>query len=299
MPQQDQQHAMTQHSVKTTDGLMLHVQTWGQPTATPVILVHGYPDSHTVWTQIAEQLADQYYVIAYDVRGAGQSDVPKTIRAYRLEQLAQDLASVSRALLGERPFHLVAHDWGSIQSWESVTTPRLEGQIASFTTLSGPALDHASIWLRDRAKDSKSTLIGQLAKSWYIAFFHLPWAAPLLWKAAGGRYWHRVVEWMEQQPNLPQNPSQTVDGMQGVNLYRANFIDRLRQPNIRMAHCPVQAIVLERDMFVGKALMDDLARWVPDLTVHRLDTAHWGILSQPTAIAELVRSFIQDHPATS
>lgn len=289
---------MTTSRITTTDGITLHVQTWGDATRPPMILVHGYPDSHSVWTPIAEQLAHDFYVIAYDVRGAGLSDAPSAIRAYRLEQLAQDLASVSRALLGQRAFHLVAHDWGSIQSWESVATPRLQGQILSFTTLSGPSLDHAAIWLRDRAKDNKQTFFGQLAKSWYIAFFHLPWAAPLLWKTVWGRHWHRVVERMEGASGLPQNPSQTQDGMQGVNLYRANFMDRLWQPNVRIAHCPVQAIVLERDVFVGKALMDDLARWVPQLTVNRLNTGHWGILSQPKAVADLVRQFAQQHEAS-
>lgn len=279
-------------TVKTTDGFTLHVQTWGESNNTPIIMVHGYPDSHTVWDQIAQDLAQDYYVITYDVRGAGKSDTPKSIRAYRLEQLAQDLAAVAKQTVGERGFHLVGHDWGSIQSWESVTTPRLQGQILSFSTLSGPSLDHAAIWLRDRAKDSKRTFFGQLAKSWYIAFFHLPWAAPLVWQLVWGKYWHKAVELMEQRKDLPQNPSQTADGVRGVNLYRANFMDRLWHPQQRFAHCPVQAIVLERDAFVGKALMDDLARWVPDLTVHRLNAGHWGILSRPQEVAALVRQFI-------
>jgi pimeloyl-ACP methyl ester carboxylesterase len=279
-------------TVKTTDGFTLHVQTWGESNNTPIIMVHGYPDSHTVWDQIAQDLAQDYYVITYDVRGAGKSDTPKSIRAYRLEQLAQDLAAVAKQTVGERGFHLVGHDWGSIQSWESVTTPRLQGQILSFSTLSGPSLDHAAIWLRDRAKDSKRTFFGQLAKSWYIAFFHLPWAAPLVWQLVWGKYWHKAVELMEQRKDLPQNPSQTADGVRGVNLYRANFMGRLWHPQQRFAHCPVQAIVLERDAFVGKALMDDLARWVPDLTVHRLNAGHWGILSRPQEVAALVRQFI-------
>lgn len=280
-------------TVKTTDGFTLHVQTWGESNKTPIIMVHGYPDSHTVWDIIAQDLAHDYYVITYDVRGAGKSDTPKAIRAYRLEQLAQDLAAVAKQTIGERAFHLVGHDWGSIQSWESVTTPRLQGQILSFTTLSGPSLDHAAIWLRDRAKDSKRTFFGQLAKSWYIAFFHLPWAAPLVWQLLWGKYWHKAVEVLEQTKDLPQNPSQTADGVRGVNLYRANFIDRLWHPQQRFAHCPVQAIVLERDAFVGKALMDDLARWVPDLTMHRLNAGHWGILSRPQEVASLIRQFIQ------
>ncbi len=45
-----------------------------------VLLVHGYPDAATVWTTVAEGLAERYRVIAYDVRGAGRSSVPARLR---------------------------------------------------------------------------------------------------------------------------------------------------------------------------------------------------------------------------
>ena len=51
----------TTHHIYTEDGVRLFAECWGNPTATPLVLVHGYPDSHTVWTQIAEQLAVDFY----------------------------------------------------------------------------------------------------------------------------------------------------------------------------------------------------------------------------------------------
>ncbi|MFP4596292.1 alpha/beta fold hydrolase, partial [Ralstonia sp.] len=51
----------------------LAVKTWGDPARPTVVLVHGYPDNSEVWHEMAPLLARDYYVIAYDVRGAGQS----------------------------------------------------------------------------------------------------------------------------------------------------------------------------------------------------------------------------------
>ena len=283
----------TTHHIYTEDGVRLFAECWGNPTATPLVLVHGYPDSHTVWTQIAEQLAADFYVVTYDVRGAGQSDAPPRVRDYRLEILAQDLKAVVDQLLPERDFHLAAHDWGSIQSWESVTTAALQGRIVSFTSLSGPALDHAGFWLRTKAVKDPKVMLRQLSKSWYIYMFHLPLLAPQLWQHVLGKRWGQIVEKMEQVSPLPENPTQTADGRQGVQLYRANFIDRILKPRIRRAHCPVQVVVLKQDAFVDFGLFDELSRWVHQPSFYELDAAHWAILSRPTEVAQLIKKYVR------
>lgn len=284
------------HWIEAANGIRLFATSWGNPDNTPLVLVHGYPDSHTVWESIVTQLADQFYVIAYDVRGAGKSTIPKYTRDYRIELLAQDLVAVVNELLPNRQFHLAAHDWGSIQSWESVTTPALKGRILSFTTLSGPSLDHAALTLRRQFKRMPLQTLKQLGKSWYIAGFHLPLLAPLSWRLYLGKKWHRVVDQLERTPGLPENPTQTSDGIHGINLYRANFIERLSQPRERIAHCPVQVIILEKDAFVSEAYMQYLPEWVSNLTMQRLNANHWAILSKPDVVATYIREFALAHP---
>ncbi|XID74697.1 alpha/beta fold hydrolase [Alkanindiges sp. WGS2144] len=285
------------HWVEAGNGIRLFAESWGNENNTPIILVHGYPDSHTVWQSIAGQLAEQFYVIAYDVRGAGKSSIPKHIKDYKIDVLARDLAAVADQIIPNRQFHLAAHDWGSIQSWESVTTPALEGRILSFTTLSGPSLDHAALMLRQQFKTNPAKVLKQLSMSWYIAGFHLPLLAPLSWKLFLGKKWHRVVDQLEKTEGLPENPTQTSDGVHGINLYRANFIDRLSHPRERIAHCPVQVIILEKDAFVSESYMKDLPRWVSDLTINRMKANHWAILSQPTTVANYIQDFALAYPA--
>ena len=283
------------HWIDAGHDVRIFAETWGNENNPPIVLVHGYPDSHTVWESIATQLADQFYVIAYDVRGAGKSSVPTGLNAYKIAVLAHDLQAVVNTLLPNRQFHLAAHDWGSIQSWESVTTPALQGRILSFTSLSGPSLDHAALMLKSEFKTKPLKILKQLSMSWYIAAFHVPLLAPLTWKLYWGKHWHRIVDELENSKNLPQNPTQTSDGIQGINLYRANFIDRLSNPRQRIAHCPVQVIILEKDAFVSEGYMKDLPRWVSDLTVNRINANHWAILSQPTVVANYIRDFVLAH----
>ncbi len=117
-----------------------------------VLLVHGYPDTHAVWTMIHAELGSELRVVRYDVRGAGASQAPRQRAGYRLEHLAEDLFAVADAVSPDAPVHLVAHDWGSIQAWHAVTDPRAAGRIASFTSISGPCLDHTGYWLRERIR---------------------------------------------------------------------------------------------------------------------------------------------------
>ncbi|WP_329263229.1 alpha/beta fold hydrolase [Streptomyces sp. NBC_01478] len=100
------------------DGVELAAYQWGASTAPAVVLVHGYPDTSAVWRPVAERLADQFHVTAFDVRGAGASHRPRGLRAYRMSRLEADLEAVLDAVSPDRPVHLVGHDWGSIHSWD-------------------------------------------------------------------------------------------------------------------------------------------------------------------------------------
>ncbi|MFT3859270.1 MAG: alpha/beta fold hydrolase [Aquabacterium sp.] len=134
----------------------LRAESWGQVGHPVVVLVHGYPDNRSEWRPIAQYLAArQYQVVAYDVRGAGESIKPKGRAAYRLDKLMADFKAVIDVVSPDRPVHLVGHDWGSVQAWEFATEPALKGRIASYVSCSGPCLDHAGFWLRSRLQSPR------------------------------------------------------------------------------------------------------------------------------------------------
>ncbi len=276
------------------DGVNLAVRTWSADKSPTVILVHGYPDANHVWEKVAERLSRHFKVVAYDVRGAGNSSVPKGRAAYKLRELRDDLHAVMDAVSPNEKVHLVGHDWGSIQTWESVTDPGAEQRIASYTTLSGPCLDHVGQWMKARLREQKiGVVLNQLSHSWYIGAFQLPVLAPALWKAGLAKAWPQVLRRTE---NLDSEPSATQlqDGTHGIELYRANMLPCLLKPRERYTKVPVQLIVARDDNYVRPAMLEDLSQWTDRLWRRELDCGHWGpLLQHPDVTADWIRDFIQ------
>jgi len=280
------------HHGITRQGVSLAVRQRGADPDKPVVLlVHGYPDNSDIWERVAEHLANDYQVAAYDVRGAGASSAPRGLAAYRLAELSADLFAVIDVVSPERPVHLVAHDWGSIQAWEAVTEPGAEKRIASFTSLSGPCLDHVGQSLRS-AGDPLSSL-RQAAKSWYIAAFHLPLLAPLAWKFGLADAWPAWLARTEKLDHAPASATQRQDGAQGIALYRANMLPRLLHSRERHTRIPVQQLVALKDRYVGPSLMALAEPWTDVLWRQELPTGHWGpLLACPEITAGHIREFI-------
>ncbi|PNE01470.1 short chain dehydrogenase [Alcanivorax sp. MD8A] len=271
----------------------LAVRTWSDDKSPTVVLVHGYPDANHVWEKVAERLSRDFKVVAYDVRGAGDSSVPKGRASYKLRELRNDLHAVMDAECPDEKVHLVAHDWGSIQTWESVTDPGAEQRIASYTTLSGPCLDHVGQWMKTNLKQNPAAVLNQLSHSWYIGAFQLPVLAPALWKAGLAKAWPGVLKRTENL-DIEPSASQLKDGVHGIELYRANMIPCLLKPRERYTKVPVQLIVAREDNYVRPAMLEDLPKWTDQLWRRELDTGHWGPLQQyPDVTAKWVREFIQ------
>src|ERR1700730_10808617 len=64
-------------SVKTPDGLTVSAQEWGNPNGPEILLIHGFAQSHLSWMrQVDSDLAKEFLIITYDLRGHGNSDKP-------------------------------------------------------------------------------------------------------------------------------------------------------------------------------------------------------------------------------
>jgi NAD(P)-dependent dehydrogenase (short-subunit alcohol dehydrogenase family)/pimeloyl-ACP methyl ester carboxylesterase len=282
-----------------TGGIELCVAELGDPSAPTVVLVHGYPDSKEVWSEVAPRLAERFHVVLYDVRGHGRSTAPRPLRGgFTLEKLTDDFLAVADAVSPDRPVHLVGHDWGSVQAWEFVTVRRTEGRVASFTSMSGPSLDHLGLWIDKRLKRPTPRRVGQLlgqsARSWYVYALHTPKLPELAWRGPLGKHWPRLLERAEKIPGGPYPTSSLpTDAAHGVWLYRDNIRPRLRRPRRdAYAHAPVQLITPLDDVFLSEKLYDDLDRWVPQLTRRTLPAKHWIPRTRPDRLAAWITEFV-------
>jgi len=267
----------------------------GRPT---VVLVHGYPDRQDTWNALVRRLPlEDWHVVTYDVRGAGASDTPADRAGYRTERLVDDLVAVLDSVSADRA-HLVGHDWGSVQLWDAVaaesTDERLRGRIASFTSISGPSLDHLA-WLSRHRRGREVAMLNQMLHSWYVYAFHLPALPELVWRRA----WPRLTRQLELRQGLPEGhwgPELGDDAANGLNLYRANVLGRMRAPQRWRTDVPVLVLRPTRDAFLTSVIEDGLEEFCSDVRTERLDAGHWVIVSQPERVAAFVVEHVRSHP---
>ena len=289
-------HAMSRRTIHG-DGLQLAV--WEGPRNGPTVLfVHGYPDTHVVWDRVVERLAGDFHCVVYDVRGAGESGVPADRAGYRLAHLRADLAAVLAAVASSEQVHLVGHDWGSLQAWDAVVRadgePALSGRFASYTTISGPCLDHVSAWTSAAWRGGwqrKRGALRQLRHSWYVFAFQVPVLPELVLRRVNRRLLERRQHGTYHfADTLPE------DAARGVNLYRANILARRPEvPGGPYTFLPVQLLVPVRDAYVTPEFYRDLHRYVADLSRVDLDAGHWAPHTHAEEVARLVATFVHDH----
>ncbi|MEO9894906.1 MAG: alpha/beta hydrolase [Paracoccaceae bacterium] len=78
----------------------------------PVLLLHGFPQTHAMWHAIAPRLSQNFTVIAADLRGYGDSSKPNTMQEMSFRPMAADQVALMEHL-GFSHFHLVGHDRGA------------------------------------------------------------------------------------------------------------------------------------------------------------------------------------------
>ncbi|HEY7044104.1 MAG TPA: alpha/beta fold hydrolase [Nocardioidaceae bacterium] len=276
---------------------------WQGPRNGPtIVFVHGYPDTHVLWDPVIERLVDRFHCVAYDVRGAGESGAPTDAGGYRLGYLRADVAAVIDAVQDEASVsdrvHLVGHDWGSVQLWDAVirsgSDARLAGRLASFTSISGPCLEHVGAWMRSARRGTwkhRRAVLRQLLHSWYVLAFQVPVLPEIVLRRVNRRLLRRRPRASHHfAPSLPD------DSVRGLGLYRANILSRREPlPGGATTDLPVQVIVLLRDPYVTSACLSDLQRWTSDLTRVELDAGHWAPYTHADEVVSLIARHVDSH----
>jgi non-heme chloroperoxidase len=104
---------MRVHTVKGAAGVNLHVREYGKSTGIPILLIHGWSQSHLCWSkQYESTLTDDARIVALDLRGHGMSDAPTEVDQYTDgDKWADDIAAVIDELALDRPI-LVGWSYG-------------------------------------------------------------------------------------------------------------------------------------------------------------------------------------------
>ena len=206
------------------NGLRHHVVDEGG--GEPVLLLHGFPDSHLLWRhQIPALVAAGYRVVAPDLRGFGETDAPEGVEEYAIDKVIGDLTAILDRL-GIGKAHVVCHDWGALVGW--CFAALLPERVERFAAL---CVGHPGAFF--------AAGIEQREKSWYILFFQLRGLAE---EALRRDDWKLFREWIRHHPETEQfirDLSRPGRLTAGLNWYRANvpperlFGEPLEIPKVR------------------------------------------------------------------
>ena len=114
------------HTVTGGGGLRLHVREWGDPAGAPILFLHGWSQNHLCWArQYESPLAEEFRLVACDLRGHGMSEAPLDPAQYADGALwAADVAAILDGLHLDRPV-VVAWSYGAFVVCDYV---RVHGQ---------------------------------------------------------------------------------------------------------------------------------------------------------------------------
>ena len=280
------------HHYVTVNGVRLHYVEYGKGPL--VVLLHGFPEYWYAWRYQLPALAEAgFRVVAPDLRGYNLSDKPRGVGQYRLELLAQDVKDLIRALDADSAV-VVGHDWGGVIAWHlAMQEPQM---VRKLIILNAP---HPQRYLEELGNP------GQLWRSWYVFLFQLPWLPEWLIRAggfAGLRYRlrHEPVHADAFDPAMIEAYRQALAQpgalTAAINYYRAGFRSVLSglPKQVKPIASPTLIIWGEQDRYLGLRLLEDLERWVPELTLERIpDAGHWVQAEAPERVNELILRFIR------
>jgi pimeloyl-ACP methyl ester carboxylesterase len=297
-----------EHHFAHVNGIQMHYAQAGHGPRL-LVLLHGFPQCWWMWRhQLAlfqpalaatpadrerrAALAERYTAIAPDLRGYNQTDQPRW--GYEIDVLAQDVVELARAL-GHTRAVIAGHDWGGMIAWSLAIAraPLVERLVVA--NAPHPALFAAALGSNWR----------QMLRSWYFAFFQLPFLPELVLRAGNfaalerifratafnkAAFANRDVQIYKEALAKPHALTAAID------YYR----EIMRQGARGMYHgtgmrveAPSLLIWGEDDSALGKELTYGTKRFAPDLRVRYIPRcSHWVVEEQPELVSQYMLEFL-------
>jgi pimeloyl-ACP methyl ester carboxylesterase len=149
--------------IRLGTGVTLNVALAGDHAKPAVILLHGFPESHRTWREVAPRLDDKFFLVMPDQRGFAGSDLPQDVDSYKADVLIDDIFALADAL-GLAQFALVGHDWGGAIAWGAAL--RGDPRLMRLAIINAP---HPVVFQKSLIEDAD-----QRAASQYITAFRAP-----------------------------------------------------------------------------------------------------------------------------
>ncbi|RJF78614.1 alpha/beta fold hydrolase [Rhodopseudomonas palustris] len=267
------------------NGLSFAIDEAGEGDTT-ALLLHGFPEARQSWVRQLPFLAELgWHAVAPDLRGYGGTSRPTGKAVYHIDHLTDDVAALF-AVLGGRRKILIGHDWGGVIAWQTA----LRGKVAldALIILNAP---HPDVFARVLADGWR-----QKRKSWYVAFFQLPWLPEWLMTRELGKPLARMFR--QHSSKIPdeqielyrRNAIQPGAATAMINYYRANA-RALGSSAGALTQLTVPTLMIwgEDDLALDIALTKGNEKHVADFTLRTLPgVSHWVQQDAPDRVNELI-----------
>jgi pimeloyl-ACP methyl ester carboxylesterase len=252
-------------------------------TGTPVLLLHGFPDSGRMWRNQVSALQDAgFRTIVPDLRGFGESDAPDDPGAYAMPLLASDVLAVLDHL-GVARAHVVGHDWGAALAW-------------AIASLAPDRVDHLVALSVGNPQAFSRAGMDQRERSWYMLLFQFAGIAEQ-WLSMDG--WVNFRAWCDHPDHDEvvarlERPGRLTASL---NWYRANVPpEGLVGPPLELppVAAPTMGVWSSGDRHLLEQQMEGSARYVTGTwRYERLDgPGHWLTLEAPAELNRLLLDFL-------
>jgi len=289
-------------------GVTLSVALEGDPSSPAIILLHGFPESHRTWREIAPRLGGDFFLVMPDQRGFAASDQPQEVEAYKADILVTDVFALADAL-SLQDFTLVGHDWGGAIAWAAAL--RGEARLTRLAIINSP---HPVIFQKSLIESAD-----QRAASQYITAFRAPGFEKVVERKGFDWFFERTFAGHVDLTKIPESEKRQylADWSQPgafaamLNWYRASRLV-VPPPGVTVplpdwllhAFPPVQVPTLVIWGMADPALLplqlDGLDQMVDDLTVVRLPNAgHFAPWEAGEDVAAAVGHFLAERAEAS
>ncbi len=291
------------HARVKVNGIELDTRAMGEPNAPLMLFLHGFPEYSGAWDAVLPAFAERYHAVAPDQRGYARSSKPEGLEAYRVKQLVRDVLGLGEQFSPDRPFVLVAHDWGaSVAYATAIAAPH---RIARLIVINGvhpgpfqralvedDAQRQASAYmhyLRDeRAEERLSANNFEKLLGMLVRFGPQPWLTAEkragyleAWSPPGALT--GMLNWYRASPLVVPNVGETVDAARLLKLDPA-------QLRVRMPHLVIWGMDDRALLPVARAALPD---YCDELTVREIAGAdHWVVHQRTDEVIGLIRQFV-------
>lgn len=259
------------------NGTVLNVLIAGQ--GEPVLLIHGFPDDHSVWRyQIDALVQAGFQVIAPDMRGYGESALSKRVRDYHVSNLVKDIVALLDVLnIGQ--LAVAGHDWGAGIGW--MLAIHHPDRVKRYAALS---VGHPCAFV--------NAPMAQKMRSWYMLFFQLRGLAEFLIKARNWSLFRKVFGLPNYEEEVIERLSRPGRLTAGLNYYRAN-VDMLMVKNLPPLKMPVLGLFSTGDKYLIEQQMQDSAQYVQAEWRYECieGVSHWLQLDAHERVSSLLIEF--------